>query len=91
MMLVIFSDMPAFAVGLILKQLSWHAAVNHFLQYRDSWYGAVNSDIKHSMHCMGMHDVAVHVVAVHDMALHDVAMHDVAMHYVAMLRGRVLR
>jgi hypothetical protein len=27
MMLLIFSDMPTFAVGLILKHLSWHAAV----------------------------------------------------------------
>jgi hypothetical protein len=74
--------------------------LNRFLPYSHSWHGAVNSDIKHSMHCMGVHDVAVHDVAVHDVAVHDVAvhdvavhdmaLHDVAMHDMAMLRGHVL-
>jgi hypothetical protein len=31
MTLLIFSDMPTFAVELILKQLSWHAAVKRVL------------------------------------------------------------
>jgi hypothetical protein len=37
--------------------------LNRFLPYSDSWDFAVNSYIKHSMHCIGVHDVAMHDVA----------------------------
>jgi hypothetical protein len=37
--------------------------LNRFLHLSDSWRVAVNSYIKHSMHCIGVHDVAVHDVA----------------------------
>ncbi len=54
--------------------------LNRFCAYRDSWHVAVNTDIKHTMHGMGVHDMAMHDVGVHDMAVHDVAVHDVAVH-----------
>jgi hypothetical protein len=87
MTLLIFSDMPTFAVVLNLKQLSWHALLNSYLPYSDSWHAAVNFDIKRSMNCMGMHNVTMHDVAVHDMALHDVAMHDVTVHIAGIYCG----
>jgi hypothetical protein len=58
--------------------------LNHFLPYSDNWYIAVNSDIKHPMHCMGVHDVSMHDVVVHDVALHDMVMHEVAVHSAGM-------
>jgi hypothetical protein len=45
--------------------------VNHFGPFSDSWHVAVNSNIKHKIHGMGMHDVGMHDVAVHYMAVHD--------------------
>jgi hypothetical protein len=63
MTLLICSDMPTFAVVLNMKQLSWHAAVKQVLPYSDIWHVAVNSYIKHSMHCIGVHDVAMYDVA----------------------------
>ncbi len=68
MTLLIFSDMPTFAVVLNLKQLSWHGAVKPVLPYSVSWHVAVNSYIKHSMHCIGVHDVVVLDVTMHDVA-----------------------
>jgi hypothetical protein len=69
MMLLIYSDMPIFAVGLILKHLSWHVAVKPVWVFSDSWHVAVNSDIKQTMHGMGVHDIVVHDVAVPGMAM----------------------
>jgi hypothetical protein len=63
MTLLIFSVMPTFAIVLNLKQLSCMPMLNRFLPYSYSWHVAVNSDIKHSMYCIGVHDVAVHDVA----------------------------
>jgi hypothetical protein len=57
--------------------------LNRFLPYSNSWHVAVNSDIKHPMHCMGVHDMTMHDVAVHDVALHDMVMHEVAVHSAA--------
>jgi hypothetical protein len=42
--------------------------LNKFLPYSVSWHVAVNSYIKHSMHCIGLHDMAMLDVAVHDVA-----------------------
>jgi hypothetical protein len=52
--------------------------LNRFLPYSVSWHVAVNSYIKHLMHCIGVHDMAVLDVGVHDMAVLDVAVHDMA-------------
>ncbi len=84
MTLLIFSDMSTFSVGLILKQLSWHAAVNQFGPFSNSWHVAVNSDIKHTMHGIGVHDVVLHDVGMHDIGVRDVALHDVTVHDVGM-------
>ncbi len=54
--------------------------LNQFGPFSDSWHVAVNSDIKHTMHGIGVHDVVVHDVGMHDMGVHDVAVHDVAVH-----------
>ncbi len=77
--LFIFSDMPIFAVGLILKHLSWHAAVKPVWVFSDSWHVTVNSDIKQTMHGMGMHDIIVHDVGMHDMGVHEVDVPGMAM------------
>ncbi len=53
--------------------------LNWFGPYSDSWHVAVNSDIKHTMHGMGVQDVVVHDVGMHDMGVHDIVMHDVGM------------
>ncbi len=47
--------------------------LNQFGPLSDSWHVAVNSDIKHTMHSMGVHDVALHDVGMHDIGVHDVA------------------
>ncbi len=78
-MLLIFSDMPIFAEGLILKHLSWHVALKPVWVFSDSWHVAVNSDIKQTMHSMGMHDIVVHDVGMHGMGVHDVAVPGMAM------------
>jgi hypothetical protein len=59
MTLLIFSDMPTFAVGLILKHLSGMPLLNQFGPVSDSWHVAANYDIKHTMHGIGVHDVVV--------------------------------
>jgi hypothetical protein len=84
MTLFIFSDMPIFAVGLILKHLSWHAAVEPVWVFSDSWHVGVNSDIKQTMHGMGVHDIVVHDVGMHDMGMHELGVHDVAVPGMAM-------
>jgi hypothetical protein len=58
--------------------------LNQFGPYSDSWHVAVNSDVKHTMHGMGVHDVVVHDVGMQDMGVHDVAVLDVAVHDVGM-------
>jgi hypothetical protein len=85
MTLLIFSDMPIFAVRLILKHLSWHAAVKPVWAFSDSWHVAVNSDVKQSMYGMGVHDIVMHDVGMPDMDVHYVAVHYVAMHDVGVL------
>jgi hypothetical protein len=52
--------------------------LNRFWAYSDSWRVAVNSDVKHTMHGMGVHDMAVHDVGVDEVAVHGVAMSGVA-------------
>jgi hypothetical protein len=84
MTLLIFSDMPIFAVGLILKHLSWHAAVKPVWAFSNSWHVAVNSGVKETMHGMGMHDMVRHDVGMHDIDVHVVAMHYVAVHNVGL-------
>jgi hypothetical protein len=79
MTLLIFSDMPIFAVGLILKHLSWHVAVKPVWAFSNSWHVAVNSDIKQTMHGMDMHDIVMHDVGMHDIGVHDVAVPGMAM------------
>jgi hypothetical protein len=79
MTLLIFSDMPIFAVGLILKHFSWHAAVKSVWVFSDSWHVAVNSDIKQTMHGMLVHDIVVHDAGMHDMGMHDMAVPGMAM------------
>jgi hypothetical protein len=64
---LIFSDMPIFAVGLIF-------AVKPVWVFSDSWHVAVNSDIKQTMHGMGVHDVGMHNMGVHDVAVPGMAM-----------------
>jgi hypothetical protein len=58
--------------------------VNCFLPYSNSWHVAVNSDVKHSMHGIGVHDVAVHDMAMNSMAVHDMGMHNVGVYCVGM-------
>jgi hypothetical protein len=58
--------------------------LNQFGHFSDSWHVAVNSDVKHTMHNMGVHDVVVHDVGMHDMGMHDVAVHDVGVSGMAM-------
>jgi hypothetical protein len=53
--------------------------LNQFGPYSDSWLVAVNSDIKHTMHSMGVHDVVMYDVAVHDVAVHDVGVPGIEM------------
>ncbi len=84
MTLLIFSDMPIFAVELILKHLSWHADVKPVWAFSDSWHVALNSDVKETLHGMGMHDMVVHHVGMHDMGVHDVAVHYMAVHDVGL-------
>jgi hypothetical protein len=79
MTLLIFSDMPVFAVGLNLKHLSRHVAVKPVWVCSDSWHVAANSDVKQTMHGMGVHDVVVHDMGMHDMGVHDMAMPGMAM------------
>jgi hypothetical protein len=54
--------------------------LNQFGPFSDSWHVAVNSDVKHTMHGMGVHDVVVHDLGMHDMGMHEVVVHDVAVH-----------
>jgi hypothetical protein len=48
--------------------------------FSDSWHVAVNSDVKHTMHSMGMHDLGMNDMGMHDVAVHDMAVHDMAVH-----------
>jgi hypothetical protein len=80
MTLLIFSDMPIFAVGVILKHLSWHATVKPVWAFSDIWHVAVNSDVKETMHGMGMHHMVMNDVGMHDMGVYDVAVHYVVVH-----------
>jgi hypothetical protein len=82
--LLIFSDLPIFAVGVILKHLSSHAAVKPVWVFSDSWHVTVNSDVKQTMHGMGVHDMVMHDVGMHDVAMHYVAVHDVGVPGMAM-------
>jgi hypothetical protein len=50
MTMLSFSDMPTFAVGLILKHFSCTLLLNQFGPFSNSWHVAVNSDVKHTMH-----------------------------------------
>jgi hypothetical protein len=38
--------------------------LNRFWPYSDSWYVAVNSDVKHAVHGMDVHSVGVHDLGV---------------------------
>jgi hypothetical protein len=58
--------------------------LNQFGRFSDSWHVAVNSDVRHTTHGMGVHDVVVHDVGMHDMGMHGIGMHDLA----PALRGR---
>jgi hypothetical protein len=58
--------------------------LNQFGPFSDSWHVAVNSDVKYTMHGIGVHDVVVHDVGIHDIGVHDVALHDVTVHDVGM-------
>jgi hypothetical protein len=58
--------------------------LNQFGPFSNSWHVAVNSDVKHTMHGIGVHDVVVHDVGMHDMGVHDVALHDMTVHNVGM-------
>jgi hypothetical protein len=48
--------------------------LNQFGPFSNNWHVAVNSDIKHTMHGMGVHDMGMHGVAMHYEAMHDVGM-----------------
>jgi hypothetical protein len=50
--------------------------LNRFGPYSNSWHVTVNSDVKLTMHSLGVHDVVVHDVGMHDMSMHYMAMHD---------------
>ncbi len=73
-----------------MKQLLY----NNCLSFRQLKYGeshmtylarsTVNSEVKHTMHGIGVHDVVVHDVGMHDMGGHDMAVHDVTVHDVGM-------
>ncbi len=78
MTLLIFSDMPIFAVGLILKHFSWHAAVKPVWVFSVSWHVAVNSDIKQTINSMRVHDI-IEDASMHDMGVHDMAVPGMAM------------
>jgi hypothetical protein len=54
--------------------------LNQFGPFSNSWPVNVNSDVKHTMHSMGVYDVVMHDVGMHNMGVHDVAMHDMAVH-----------
>jgi hypothetical protein len=45
--------------------------LNQFGHFSDSWHVAVNSDVKHTIHNMGMHNVVMHDAGMHDMGVHD--------------------
>jgi hypothetical protein len=50
--------------------------LNLLLSYSTSWHVALNSDMKHSMHCKSMHDV----VAMHDVGVHSVGVYCMSLH-----------
>ncbi len=58
--------------------------LNQFGRFSDSWHVAVNSDVKHTMHSMGVHDVGIHDMGMHDVTVHEVAVHDVGVPGMAM-------
>jgi hypothetical protein len=47
--------------------------LNQFGHFSYNWHVAVNSDVKHTMHSIGVHDVGMHDMVVHDVAVHDVS------------------
>ncbi len=54
--------------------------LNQFGSFSNSWHVAVNFDVKHTMHSMGMYGVVVYDVGMHDMGVHDVAVHYMSVH-----------
>jgi hypothetical protein len=54
--------------------------LNQFGTFSDSWHVAVNSDVKHTMHDIGVHDVALHDVTVHDEGMPGMAVPSMDVH-----------
>jgi hypothetical protein len=48
---------------------------NQFWSYSDSWHVAINSDVKYTIHVIGMHYMGLHNMYVHDVDVPGMGVH----------------